>query len=68
MKKDLEQLEHNKLHYQSVYWNAAINGKVVLRCHLKKLVLQINSLRNLRRSTGLKVLSKHEKNNAKFHS
>ena len=65
VKKNLEQLEHNKLHYQSVYWNAETNGKVVLRFHLKKLILQIDLLRNLHRSKRLKMLSTHEKNNAK---
>ena len=65
MRKSLEQLEYNQLHYQSIYWNAETNGKIVLRFHLKKLVIQINLLKNPPRFKRLKMSYTHEKNDAK---
>ena len=42
--KNLEQLQYLLKHYQQVYPQAKQQGKVVLRCYLKKLNYQIQHL------------------------
>ena len=42
--KNLEQLQHLLKHYQQVYPQAKQQGKVVLRCYLRKLNHQIQHL------------------------
>ena len=42
--KNLDQLQHLLKHYQQIYPQAKQQGKVVLRCYLKKLNYQIQHL------------------------
>ena len=42
--KNLEQLQHLLKHYQQIYPQVKQQGKVVLRCYLKKLNYQIQYL------------------------